>query len=104
MKIADSPHYIGVSRFIETKLENTAEALATYIVHAGQHRDIHIISADDDVVLNTTGVWIDKCCDSEFLAELKEVLNPKIEELLKMNPGFGGFPLKSDNDSKQQSK
>ena len=88
MKIADKPFYYGLSSGDETKLENTAEAIATFIVTAGKDCDLEILSPDGDDILNTFGMWINRCPDKEFLAELKAVLIPKQKELMESL----GFP------------
>jgi len=77
MKIADNSFYVGVSSTGETKLGNTAEALATYIVSAGRYEDLMILDQDRKEILNTFGVLIDKCVDYEFLLELRKTLIPK---------------------------
>ena len=92
MKIADNPFYIGVfPNGIGTKIENTAEAIATFIVDSGVDYDLKILTPDEDTVLNTFGIWIDRCSDQDFLTELKEVLIPKQKKLTK-ELGFPDCP------------
>ena len=81
MKIADNPFYIGVFSGATTRIENTAEAIAAFIVDSGKEGDLEILTPNGDAVLNTMGIWIDRCSDQDFLIELKEVLIPKQKKL-----------------------
>ena len=107
MKIADNPYYYGLTTDGRAKLansekalsgnsyyeglvndgdvrlKNTAEAISEFIITVGVHHNLEIWTSDGDTVFNTIGIWIDKCPDKEFLAELKKVLNPKLKELVK---------------------
>jgi hypothetical protein len=71
MKIADNPYYIGSFPNDDVRLKNTA----------GEQCDLRILLPNGHEVLNTNGVFINRCPDKEFLAELKEVLIPKQKEL-----------------------
>jgi hypothetical protein len=88
MKIADNPYYIGISSEIGGKLDNTAKALAKFICVAGETSDLRILLPNGNTILNTNGIFIDRCADKEFLEELKKTLIPmqkKVESEL-------GFP------------
>ena len=91
MKIADNPYYYGLFADDEVKLENTAEALASFICEQGTCQDLWILTPESVQVINTSGIWIDKCCDQEFLQELKEVLIPK-QKLFMESQGFPELP------------
>ena len=83
MKIADNPYYIGISSEIGGKLDNTAEALANFICVAGETSDLRILLPNGNTLLNTFGIFIDRCADKEFLEELKEVLIPMQKEMAR---------------------
>jgi len=81
MKIADTEFYIGISTNKEVKPENTAESLATFICDAGNSGDLRIITPNGNEILNTFGIFINRCADMEFLEELKKVLIPMQKKL-----------------------
>ena len=83
MKISDHPYYIGVVSQVDTKIENTAEAIANYIIEFGwDHNFVEILTLDFDEVLSTRTIWVDWCADKDFLIELNKVLIPKQKELM----------------------
>jgi len=83
MKVADHPFYIGVAQHVDTKIENTAEAIASYIIQAGQNCDLEILTSDYENVLNTLRIGIDWCADKAFMLEVRDALVPKQQEFLR---------------------
>ena len=103
MKISDNPYYLSTfpdkvlskdssCTFIEAgdavKIENNAKALTAFICTVGLKKDVHIFTPDGDAVLNTFGIFVDRCRDQEFMEELRETLVPMQRELMEKM----GFP------------
>jgi hypothetical protein len=90
--LSGNPYYAGLIYDGDVRLENTAESLADFIFSVGRHHNLEILTPDSEVMLTTSGIWINKCADKEFLAELKKVLIPKQNELAR-EWGFPELPL-----------
>lgn len=76
VKISDNSHYIGVFSGGETEIVNTPDRLAAFICEAGKQDDLTVLTPDRRVVLNTFGIYIDRCPDQDFLHELLDILIP----------------------------
>ena len=81
-KFGDFPFLVGVtSNRHAVKLENSTEAVADFICTKGVDGDLCILTPDGDKVLNTFGIYIDRCSDFDYLEKLRPVL---VEKQLKL--------------------
>ena len=86
-KFGDFPFLVGVtSNRHAVKLENSAEAVADFICSKGVDGDLCILTPDGDKVLNTFGIYIDRCSDFDYLEKLRPVL---VEKQLKLESSLG---------------
>lgn len=81
-KILDEPYLIGYVfkngyHKGNNRIENTLESVADYICRNGMDGDITVTTPMDEFVLDTFGIYIDQCPDTEYLEQLKKVLIPK---------------------------
>lgn len=60
----------------EIKIENSIEAVSDAICKYGIDGDISIYTADY-MVLNTFGIYVDRCFNSEYMEKLRPVLVEK---------------------------
>jgi hypothetical protein len=77
MKVADCDYLIGIFTSGDKQLSNSLEAVADFICEAGMEDDLVITKPDGQRVLNTFGIYIDRCADQEYLEKLLPVLIPK---------------------------
>ena len=86
-KFGDFPFLVGVtSNRHAVKLENSTEAVADFICTKGVDGDLCILTPDGDKVLNTFGIYIDRCSDFDYLEKLRPVL---VEKQLKLESSLG---------------
>lgn len=86
-KFGDFPFLVGVtSNRHAVKLENSTEAVADFICTKGVDGDLCILTPDGDNVLNTFGIYIDRCSDFDYLEKLRPVL---VEKQLKLESSLG---------------
>lgn len=86
-KFGDFPFLVGVtSNRHAVKLENSTEAVADFICSKGVDGDLCILTPDGDKVLNTFGIYIDRCSDFDYLEKLRPVL---VEKQLKLESSLG---------------
>ena len=86
-KFGDFPFLVGVtSNRHAVKLENSTEAVADFICTKGVDGDLCILTPDGDKVLNTSGIYIDRCSDFDYLEKLRPVL---VEKQLKLESSLG---------------
>ena len=86
-KFGDFPFLVGVtSNRHAVKLENSTEAVADFICTKGVDGDLCILTPDGDKVLNTFGIYIDRCSDFDYLEKLRPVL---VEKQMKLESSLG---------------
>ena len=86
-KFGDFPFLVGVtSNRHAVKLENSTEAVADFICTKGVDGDLCILTPDGDKVLNTFGIYIDRCSNFDYLEKLRPVL---VEKQLKLESSLG---------------
>ena len=86
-KFGNFPFLVGVtSNRHAVKLENSTEAVADFICTKGVDGDLCILTPDGDKVLNTFGIYIDRCSDFDYLEKLRPVL---VEKQLKLESSLG---------------
>ena len=86
-KFGDFPFLVGVtSNRHAVKLENSTEAVADFICTKGVDGDLCILTPYGDKVLNTFGIYIDRCSDFDYLEKLRPVL---AEKQLKLESSLG---------------
>ncbi|MDD4422783.1 MAG: hypothetical protein PHD46_07085 [Eubacteriales bacterium] len=81
MKASDYDYLIGMHSGDYQRIENTLEAVSDFICEAGMDDDLVIITPDNRRVLNTFGIYIDRCADKDYLEQLLPVLIPKQMEI-----------------------
>ena len=86
-KFGDFPFLVGVtSNRHAVKLENSTEAVADFICTKGVDGDLCVLTPDGDKVLNTFGIYIDRCSDFDYLEKLRPVL---VEKQMKLESSLG---------------
>ena len=61
----------------QIEIENTLELVAKSICQYGSSGDIMITTPYDTPVLNTMGIYVDKCSNAEYMESLRPVLIEK---------------------------
>ena len=74
MKISDHPYYTGMFLDVSVVLNNDAKSLSSFICTNGVKNDLRIYTPDGKEVLDTFGIFVNKCCDQEFMLELRKAL------------------------------
>lgn len=69
-----------------TEIKNTTEAVADFICEKGVKGDLYVLTPDGERVLNTFGMYVDRCISSEYMEQLRPVL---IQKQLKTESEFG---------------
>ena len=78
VEMKDCPYLLGWHSGGETRLANNPEAVADFICAAGQDEDVRITDPSGRFILDTFGLYINKCPNQEYLKnELLPVLIPK---------------------------
>ena len=60
-----------------TEIENNTESVAEYICSKGVKGDLYILTPDGERVLNTFGMYVDRCVSPEYMEHLRPVLVQK---------------------------
>ena len=82
MDISKHSHLIGWFNFHQYEIENKPEAVADFIINAWREGvDAVISTPDNDTVITTCGIYVDRCHDQDFLQRLLPVLIPKQHEV-----------------------
>ena len=69
-----------------TEIKHTTEAVAEYICSKGVKGDLYILTPDGERVLNTFGMFVDRCVSPEYMEQLRPVL---VQKQLKTESEFG---------------
>ena len=64
----------------EITIENNIDSVASAICKYGLMGDI-TVNTEDYIVLNTFGIYVDRCCDSEYMEKLRPALVAKQLEI-----------------------
>lgn len=88
MKIADNPFYLGIASGRSRELDNTAEAIADFIMEAKGNSQGWILKPDRNVVLITRGRYLHNG-DEDFMDELQPVL---IQKQMEFDRKLGLIP------------
>ena len=75
-KINEYPYLMGYRQGQGCRLENSIPSVASYICSEGMHGDLTITTPDNEFVLNTFGIYINKIADMGYREELLKVLIP----------------------------
>jgi hypothetical protein len=100
MDISKCEYLIGMTSGEDAELANTPEAVAAFICDAGRHEDVVIVTPEYDRVLNTFGIYIDRCSDQAFLQRLLPVLIP-LQHEAEHEAGLGCGCEESDESEDQ---
>lgn len=60
-----------------TEIKNTTEAVADFICEKGLKGDLYILTPDGERILNTFGMYVDRCVSPEYMEQLRPVLIQK---------------------------
>ena len=60
-----------------TEIENNTESVAEYICSKGVKGDLYILTPDGERVLNTFGMYVDRCVSPEYMERLRPILVQK---------------------------
>lgn len=63
------------------EIDNTLEKVAEIICKYGRQGDISITTPFGTSLLNTMGIYVDRCSDAEYMEELRPVLIEKQYEM-----------------------
>ena len=80
-KITEYPYLLGHRQGQGCRLENHISSVASYICTEGMQGDLTITTPDNEFVLDTFGIYINKIADMEYREELLKVLIPMQKKL-----------------------
>lgn len=69
-----------------TEIKNTTKSVVDFICEKGVKGDLYVLTPDDERVLNTFGMYVDRCVSPEYMEQLRPVL---IQKQLKTESEFG---------------
>lgn len=75
-KINEYPYLLGYAQGRSRRLENNVQSVASFICTEGMKGDLTITTPEDEFLLDTFGIYINKISDMEYREELLKVLIP----------------------------
>ena len=60
-----------------TQIDNDTKAVADFICEKGLKGDLYILTPDGERILNTFGMYVDRCVSPEYMERLRPILVQK---------------------------
>ena len=101
LDVSKYEYLIGMTSGNDERLKNTPESVAEFICRAGKHEDVIITTPNFNKVLNTFGIYVDKCNDPVFMEKLRLVLVSKqleVESFEDTEASEGEIEDQSENE------